>query len=531
MQPKVSPLQDNTRHIFHSALRFFSGTMLSRITGLLRDMAMASAFGTHTSIAIFLVAFRFSHLFRRLFGEGAMQTAFIPQFEKIRKESPLQSCEFFRDLNVLISGFLSLLILLSMACMAGVLNWKLLSAENQELFFLTLLMFPSLLFICLFGLNAGLLQCEKHYFISSFAPCAFNGIWILGIIFLWHYSPSQAMPRLAGFVTLACLGQWLITLPTVWKILKKNGLTNPLKNLHVSSPHIRALLKPLFLGIVGVSASQVNNALDGIFALFADAEGPAYLWYAIRLQQLPIGLFGIALSGALLPPLSRSLGNNNLNQYKQFLEFALLRCLQLMLPVTAGIFLLGELSIQIIYGRGGFDQTSILGTANCLYGYGFGLIPTSLVLIIGPAFYAKGDYRTPTLASLASVMANIGLNAWMIMGLGLGAHSVAWATSLSGWFNFFILALYLQKEIGIYLSSLFWKNLSKFSLATGLGVGFLLGINFVWPLSPTASFLDQMVHLICSSSAFSIIFIPLGFLWTRSSVKDLAPSNSNKSLE
>lgn len=500
-------MKDSTHFITQSALRFFSGTMLSRITGLMRDIAMASAFGTNAAVAIFLVAFRFSHLFRRLLGEGAMQTTFIPHFEKLRKEDPERACRFFRDLNFMLIAVLIILVLGSITFLSGLLLGGGVTPANRECLFLTILMLPSLLFICLFGINAGLLQCEKSYFVPSLAPCVFNIIWILGVFSLWKFSPEEAMPWLAGFVTLACLGQWLITVPMTRRILKKQGLTSIENGYQWFSSDLKNFIKPLFLGIVGVSASQVNNALDGIFAWYADPEGPAFLWYAIRLQQLPIGLFGIALSGAVLPPLSRALSHHNLSQYKQFLEFALKRSLSLMLPITTGIFLLGKASIQLLYGRGDFGPLSVLGTTKCLWGYGFGLIPTCLVLILSPAFYAKGDYRTPTLTSLASMALNVGLNFLLIGRLSLGAASVAWATSFSAWFNVVVLGILLWKAVGPYLSFHFWIDMGKILLSTLTGTLALLLAEHAWQKETSVLFIEQAIHLAYLSMAFGISFL------------------------
>src|SRR5262249_13748242 len=150
--------------------------------------------------------------------------------------------------------------------------------------------------------------------------------------------------------------------------------------------------------------------LDGIFAWYASLEGPAFLWYAIRLQQLPLALLGIALSGAVLPPLARAIKNSNLVAYKQFVEFALGRSISLMIPITLGIFLLGDAAVYFLYGRGEFSISSAVGTTECLWAYAIGLIPMTAVLILSPAFYAKSDYKTPTIASTVAVFLNVGLN-------------------------------------------------------------------------------------------------------------------------
>jgi putative peptidoglycan lipid II flippase len=520
-------MQDSTHSIFSSARRFLSGTLLSRITGLVRDIAMAASFGTQEAVAAFLVAFRLAHLLRRLLGEGALQTAFIPYFEKLRHDSSERACNCFKDLTVLLTFFLGLVILISLAVLQSISTWGHLSDDNQTIIHYTMLMLPSLLFICLYGLNAALLQCEKSYFIPSLAPVAFNLVWILGIFCLNKFSISTAMSWLSLFIILACAAQWLATVPLTLRILRKNSNLAPLRqNLQLRSKDLRAFIKPLTLGILGVSAAQINNALDGIFARYADLSGPAFLWYAIRLQQLPLALLGIALSGALLPPLARAFKAGDLSSYRQFLEFALRRSMSLMIPITFGIFLMGDAAVYLIYGRGGFTIDSAIGTTQCLWAYGLGLIPMTLILILSPAFYAKEDYWTPTKASLFAVFLNLALNALFVMKLNLGAPSVALATSFSAWINTGWLAWALRASLGNYLSYHFWTGIAKTFIASLIGAVSIILIDLLWEGNQAwhivlnhqpvylNSLLEQTVHLIVQASAFA-----LGFLMTAYVIK------------
>ena len=146
---------------------------------------------------------------------------------------------------------------------------------------------------------------------------------------------------------------------------------------------------------IGVGAAQINSACDAIFARLADNSGPAYLWYAIRLQQLPLALFGIAISGALLPPLTRAMKKGYFRGELLF-NVAIDRSMLLILPITGVLFIFGERCVDLLYGYGGFDIQSIQGTTFCLWGYTLGLVPMTLVLILAPVFYAKGNYRAPT---------------------------------------------------------------------------------------------------------------------------------------
>ncbi len=147
-------MSDTPQSIRRSASRFFSGTLLSRVSGMLRDMSMAYAFGMQPAIAAFMLAFRLSHLFRRLFGEGALQSAFIPEFEALRHKDSQSAFTFFRDLAFGLTLFLTVLITILCLGLGAALQWIVLSDDNYEVIFLTLLMLPSLLFICLFGINA-----------------------------------------------------------------------------------------------------------------------------------------------------------------------------------------------------------------------------------------------------------------------------------------------------------------------------------------------------------------------------------------
>lgn len=466
------PPLDSRRSILGSAARFFSGTMLSRVSGLARDVCMAYAFGTQSGIAALLVAFRFAHLLRRLLGEGAMQTALIPHFEELRKDSPQRAGQFFCDLTSSLTYFLVFLIVMIMAGLGAGLHWEVFDSGNAEIAWLTFLMMPSLLFICLFGINASLMQCEKSFFISSAAPVAFNAFWIIGIAFSSQFPIQDAMSILSIFVVVACIAQWVVTLPKTYEILNGFNINSLWKGKSYSAD-VRRLIKPLLLGITGIGASQVNNALDAVFSRWADPEGPAILWYAIRLQQLPLALFGIAIASAIMPPLARAGKNQDFASFRHFLDFAVRRTTALMLPITAALFLLGDLCIRLIYGRGDFTEASVISTTEALWGYSFGLLPMALVLVLAPAFYALGNYRTPSAASVGAMVLNIVLNTIMVAYLGLGATSIAVATSVSSWFNLFWLGASLQRTTP-WMSKELFVDIGKILFATIVASGVVI---------------------------------------------------------
>ncbi|MBS0622477.1 MAG: murein biosynthesis integral membrane protein MurJ [Verrucomicrobia bacterium] len=391
--------------------------MLSRISGMVRDMAMAASFGAHPAVAAFFLAFRFANLPRRLLGEGAMHSALVPYFERLRAQNPLRAAHFFRSVALSLTVLLVFLVLAS----EGVLYFF-----EGEAIKLTMVMLPALLFICLYGINSSILNCEGSYFVPSVAPVAFNGVWIVAVICLNGLPAAEAMPKLAGAVVGACALQWLVTLPGVWKFFVAEGW-------HLQGGDLKALLRPLGLGMLGIGASQLNSALDPTFARFADPSGPAYLWFAIRIQQLPLALFGISLSGALLPPLSRAVASGNWEEYGELLRYCRLKSLKFLVPCTLGIFLFGRWGVDFLFEHGKFSVADAVTTTHCLWAYGLGLIPMGLVLIEANTFFAKNDTRTPAIVSSAAVGLNLALNALFVFGFGWGTVSVAIATSIASW--------------------------------------------------------------------------------------------------
>lgn len=468
---------DTLQTVLKSAKSFFAGTVLSRITGLLRDMAMAISFGSSPEIAAFMVAYRLANLFRRLLGEGNLQAGFVPHFASLKEEGG----HFFRDtVYSMATVLLGVIVLLE-----GIL-WGLKSFVTSDwilIIDLTMWMVPALFFISLYTLNSSLLQCRKKYFIPAVAPAAFNLIWILAI---WLKPNVQF---LAIAITFAFAGQWLFTAFEGARLLSFKEWLTP----RLFSGEFKKLIKPLVLGIIGVGAVQFNSALDTIFARIADLKGPAFLWYAIRIQQLPIAFFGIALSGALLPPLTREADPM---RKKALLYSALQSGTALMIIATFGIFALGELGINLLYGHGDFTFSDVRETTYCLWAYGLALVPSIFVLIIAAKFYSEKNYKQPMVASLVSVGANIGFNALFVFGFHLGAVSIALATALSSLIN----AAFLSRG---EMHKEFWVFFTKMCVSCSLATIAVFTFQKVWGV-----FLTQDLFVQASQFAiFALLFL------------------------
>lgn len=431
-------------HVNRYARHFFSGTFLSRVSGMLRDISMAAIFGDHPSVAAFMVAFRFSHLLRRILGEGAMQSILIPQYKALTlRQDKTASILFFQLSALLTLGLIGLTLCVEWITHSSVLGS--LSAANHEITSLFSLLFPSLIFITLYGLNTSILQCKDSFFLSSLAPLSCNLVWLVAIFALSTQPTEAAMFYLAAATTVGFAIQWLLTFAPTWHTLKE-GWHSWKGSLFSYSMELKTIGKATFLGLFGVTAVQINSFLDMIFARYADPKGPVYLWYAIRLEQLPLALIGFACVYSITPSLAESIKSGNLAKTKELFSFGKRRLLLLVIPATSALLALSLGSVDLLFGRGHFMPHAVLETTYCLIAYTIGLLPSVLTLYYAAILYSYDDYKTPTIASLLSVALNIALNVIFIFLFHWGAISIALGTSASAVFNALMLRHQLHRH-------------------------------------------------------------------------------------
>lgn len=450
--------------LFAAARRILSGTLLSRLSGLLREVALASSFGAGAEIASFMVAFRLANFFRRFIGESGLAVAFIPHFASLKEKSPAAAAHFFTKLSLSLKLLLAA-IAGGMSC-AFYFAAPLLPTAWQGVFSLTSVLTFSLFFVGLYALNQAFLQTCGRFFIGAVAPVAFNLVFATGALIahtqdLWPPTYFLAVMALLGFAA-----QWVVTMPSVSRAHFSLGREAP-----VEAPLPgKSIAKGALLTLIGLAAQQINNVIDGIFAKLADPSAPAFLWYALRVYQLPLSLFALSFAGALLPTLSKQVGSQkegqieNTSEFSQTLRAVFDRLFLWMVPITGALFVLAPAGLGLLYGHGRFDLNSLIQTTYCLWGYGLGLVASCSVILLAQAFYARKDYKTPSWIALFSVLINISLNA-LFLHFGLGAFGISLATALAAIIN--ALALRLGLSIGPLISK---KELSKILFATLISV-------------------------------------------------------------
>lgn len=503
--------------VIKSSVQFFCGTILSRVTGFFREVALGAWFGASPVLAAFFVAYRFSQLLRRVFGESSLLSSFSPHYEQLKLQCPEKAGSFFRDLCASMSATLGSIIIILEAALFVWWKWVPASEGTREILFLTMVMLPGVLFVCLYALFSALLQTDRKYFLPSVAPIFFNLIFLFVLWSVKEWEPQSAVVALAFGVTFAFFIQWLSLVCSTGSFLKHLRWSQ----ISLWTPELKNMASAMSLTIIGIGAVQINGFVDTLFARSADLSGPAYLYYAMRLYQLPLALFGIALSSALLPPLARARLAEDKTQFLELLQFALRRSVSLMVPLSAALLVFGGSIVNVVYGRGAFDPATTLETTNCLAGYALGLVPAVLVLLLAPAFYACKDFKTPLKASLLSVILNLVLNALFIYVLHWGTASVAVATSIAAFLNAGYLFYALKQQEGTLLSRATLISFGKVIFCATLSGFFTWMISSFLSLTPSHDLLSQILNFSLHGGMFTLFFFSYAWMFKADDVLSL----------
>ena len=419
-------------------------TMASRILGFARDMLIAAMLGAGPVADAFFVALKLPNLFRRLFGEGAFNAAFVPAFSgMLAAEGRPAARQFAEETFAVMAFWLGTLTVageLLMPHLMGVLapGFRATPEKFELAVALSRITFPYLLLICLAALVSGVLNGLDRFTAASASYVLFNIISIACMLWLTPYVPT-AGHALSWGITISGVAQLGLL---VWALQRAGmGLRLPRPRL---TPEIRVLLRRMLPGLIGAGVTQLNLAVDVIIASLLPAGTVSLLYYADRVQQLPLGVIGTAVGTALLPLLSRQVrageAEASLGTLNRAIEYALF----LTLPAAVALIICAWPVMWSLFGRGAFDAESARLSAQSLAAYALGLPAFVLVKVLAPGFFARGDTATPVKAGIAAVALNLAMNlAFMVPLQHIGP---ALATSLAAIFNVGWLAVVLTRR-------------------------------------------------------------------------------------
>lgn len=409
-------------------------TMLSRVTGLLREFLIARAFGASAYTDAFFVAFRIPNLLRRLFAEGAFSQAFVPILAEYKNQKGDEATKALADH---VATVLSWTLLLT--CVAGILAAPTVVyfiatglKSNAKAFdaavVMTRIMFPYIGFMSLVALSGGILNTWREFKIPAFTPVLLNLSFIAASLFLAPHL-QQPVYALAIAVFVGGVLQLAIQIPALLKIGMLPRLSlNPA--FAFSDPGVRRVLKQMVPATFAVSVAQISLMINTNIASRLANGSVSWLSYADRLMEFPTALLGVALGTILLPSLSKANSNGDAAEYSALLDWGLRLTFLLALPSAVGLATLSEPLTATLFHYGKFDAQDVAMTGNALLAYGAGLIGLILVKILAPAFYARQDIRTPVKIAIGVLVATQLMNllfvpwiahAGLALAIGLGA--------------------------------------------------------------------------------------------------------------
>lgn len=384
-------------------------TAMSRLLGMTRDILMAAFFGTSHVMSAFVLAFTIPNLFRRLFGEGALSSAFIPVFVETRsREGDQAAWTLGARISSLLLAVLTGLTLLGWALLALLSVY--LSGPMAELTLdLLQIMLPYMIFICLAALAMSMLNAYRHFTVPAFAPCLLNVVWIVFLWGSWQFFPEAGeearVTGLAWGILLAGALQLLIQVP----VLRRFGYRLSW-NWAPRAPRVRRVLLLMGPAALGMAITQVNVMVDRLLAAAIGPHAPAALFFSERLIYLPLGLFATAMGTVLLPTLSEQVAAGKSERRLDTVHQSIRLLSFLMIPAAFGLYALADPIVRMLLAAGRFDADSIFYTSVALRFYAPGLFVFSLAKIVVPVFYSAQDMRTPVRVGVMAVGFNLVLN-------------------------------------------------------------------------------------------------------------------------
>lgn len=429
-------------------------TLISRVLGLVRDVVVANFIGAGAAADVFFFANRIPNFLRRLFAEGAFSQAFVPVLSEVKAR---HGDDAVRELLAKVTG--SLGVVVTLVTLIGVIASPLVAmlfgmgwfvewlndgpeAHKFELASTMLkITFPYLWFISLVALSGAVLNTYNRFAVAAFTPVFLNIAIIACAVYMAPTLDEPAM-ALAWGVFIGGVVQLLFQLP----FLAKAGLLvwpkwgwrdeNVVK--------IRKLMLP---ALFGVSVSQINLLLDTVIASFLLTGAVSWLYYSDRLIEFPLGLFGIAIATVILPNLSRHHASANTERFSQTLDWSLRFVALFGIPAMAGLMVLSQPIIALLFMRGEFSQNDVLMVSYSLIAYSTGLLSYMLIKVLAPGFYARQDIKTPVRIGIIAMVANMVFN--LMLAPFLSYVGLALATAMSASLNAFLLYRGL-KLAGVY---------------------------------------------------------------------------------
>ena len=444
-------------NLIKSTTTFSFYTLISRILGYLRDLLLAIYLGAGPVADAFFVAFRIPNTFRRLFSEGTFNAAFVPSYASELTGGKKKSQKFANTVfNVLLLGLLIFVLVIEIFMPGFIFIIAPGFTESNDKLELTILLtritFPFLLFVSLSSFFSAILNSHNKFAAAAAAPIVLN-ILLIAVLLYGNYLNDRLVFYLSYAVTLA----GIIQLIFLYFFVKK--YYSPKLSLSFKlDKKIKHFFNKLFPSIFSSGVTQINILVGTIIASF-QASAVSYLYYADRIYQINLAIAGIAIGTIVLPNLSKSIQTNNKNKINFIQNKALELSLFLSLPACFALLVAPNEITSSLFGYGSFDQNSVKNSADALFYFALGLPAFSLIKIFSSFLFARHNTKTPFIFSLISVVLNIIISIYFFNEIGFIIIPIA--TTISSWFNAFMLFIFLINKRYFTFNSNFLSQFMK----------------------------------------------------------------------
>src|ERR1700710_3218563 len=443
-------------------------TLLSRLTGFARDIMLSAILGATPMADRFFVALRLPNYFRAIFAEGAFNTAFIPAYAHVHGKGGETSARLFAN-RIFTLLFLSQVVLLVVAWLFMPQVIRLLapgfaedSEEHRLAIELTRITFPYLLLITMVTLYGGMLNV-MHRYASAAAASIFLNISMMATLALAAFFPTAGHAAAWGVLISGFLEFFLLAQDAA-----RSGILPRFAPLKLDED-VRAFFAALGPATIGSMGTQIALFADTIIATFLPAGALSALYYADRLNQLPIGVIGIAVGTVLLPEMSRRITADDhagaMASQRRAFEFTLL----FSVPFVAAFLTVPDVIMRAMFARGAFSKADAAAAGATLAAYAVGLIPFVLIRSAVATFYARKDTATPVKAAIVGVVVNVALKVALVG--SLAQVGLALATAVGAWVNLLLVIGFAVRAGYLELDRTLARSSAKFAVA-----GVLLGI-------------------------------------------------------
>lgn len=448
----------------HHARLMSALTLLSRALGLVRDASLARIFGIGPLMDAFNFAFVLPNLFRRLFGEGAISSAFTPRYAEVERDRPAEAGRFAARLLRILARVLWTLVVAGELALLAI--W--LSAASDDARFaaeLTAIMLPFMPLVCLTAVGGAALQVHGRFGPTAASPIILNSALIASTLGLWPLaragavSPEAHLRVVAVSVVVAGIAQWVWTARVLARVAPAaDAGVDARSAATVVADAVRGTFRDAIPMMLGLGVLQLNTFLDNLIASWPTIVGPTVLGFdyplqegamsalanAQRLYEFPLGVFGIALATAIFPVLAR-LANDD-GAFADAVRRGLRLSMFVGLPASAGLVVVAPEAVGVLFRGGAFDEADVVRVATILTGYAPAIWSYQLVHIYTRAFYARREASTPVRVSLAVVGLNLALNLVLIF-TPLREAGLAWSTAVCSIVQCAILATLLGRRL------------------------------------------------------------------------------------